>query len=317
MNIITYAYDNSMPRDIDMSLLRAFVAVVETGSVTGAARLLNRTQAAVSQQIKRLEDQFGVELFSREHKRVILGPDGERLLAQAQKMLALNDETWGLMTTPSYRGEVRLGVPMDIISCYIPPILRRFNTAWPHVRVSLQAGNSSGLLEQLDTGAIDLTLTTDLEPQRPCETLRRDRLVWISARDGNAHTLRPLPISIGGKSCRFRPVVMDALSCANIDWRMVLQVTNQEAINATVAAGIAVTCMLSDSVPEGLVILDGKCDLPDLPVFNINLCLPKSGDNELGHELANHIRADFAARFGTVSSVTPTPHRLIKKDRAA
>ena len=52
-----------MHRDIDTALLRAFVAVVETGSVTGAAALLNLTQAAVSQQLKRLEEQFGPQLF--------------------------------------------------------------------------------------------------------------------------------------------------------------------------------------------------------------------------------------------------------------
>ncbi len=288
-----------MARDIDISLLRAFVAVVETGSVTSAARFLNRTQAAVSQQIKRLEELFGTELFAREHKRIILAPDGERLLAQARKMLALNDETWGLMTTPSYRGEVRLGVPMDIMPHYTPPILRRFNNAWPHVRVSLQAGNSKELLEDLEAGVIDLTLTTDLEPQRKCETLRRDGLVWVGAADASAHTERPLPISIGGKSCRFRPVVMDALAAADIDWRIVLQVTNQEAVNATVAAGLAVTAMLRDNVPPGLQVLDEQCGLPSLPEFGINLYLPLSGASELGIELAHHIRADFAARFGT------------------
>ncbi|MGI9426237.1 MAG: LysR substrate-binding domain-containing protein, partial [Hyphomicrobiaceae bacterium] len=287
-----------MPRDIDISLLRAFITVVDTGSVTSAARLLNRTQAAVSQQIKRLEDLFGAELFAREHKRIALAPDGERLLAQAQKLVALNDETWGIMTTPSFCGEVRLGVPMDIVTHYTPPILRRFNNAWPHVRVSLQAGNSQELLEELDSGDIDLTLTTDLEPQRECEMLRRDRLVWVGAQDSSAHLQRPLPISIGGKSCRFRPVVMAALGEANIDWRVVLQVTNQEAVNATVAAGLAVTAMLKDNVPPNLKILDDSSSLPALPEFEINLYLPKSGTSELGRELAHHIRADFAARFG-------------------
>ena len=77
-----------MHKDIDTSILRAFVAVAETGSVTSAARLLNRTQAAVSQQIKRLEQHFQAELFHREHKRVTLGPDGERLLGPAQRLLS-------------------------------------------------------------------------------------------------------------------------------------------------------------------------------------------------------------------------------------
>ena len=292
-----------MPRDIDISLLRAFIAVVDTGSVTGAARLLNRTQAAVSQQIKRLEELFGTELFAREHKRITLALDGERLLAQAQKIVALNDETWGLMTTPSFRGEVRLGVPMDIVAHYTPPILRRFNNAWPHVRVSLQAGNSQELLEELDTGEIDLTLTTDLKPQRECETLRRDKLVWVGVDNSFAHQQRPLPISLGGRSCRFRPAVVTALSDSGIDWRVVLEVTNQEAVSATVAAGLAVSAMLRDNVPNHLTILNADCGLPPLPEFEINLYLPKSGTSELGRELAHHIRAEFAARFGPTQNL--------------
>ena len=306
-----------MARDIDISLLRAFIAVVDTGSVTGAARLLNRTQAAVSQQIKRLEELLDVELFAREHKRITLASDGERLLALAQKLVALNDETWGIMTTPSFRGEVRLGVPMDIVSQYTPPILRRFNCAWPHVLLSLQAGNSQDLLEELDNGTIDLTLTTDVKPQRPCETLRRDRLVWVGGQDSNAHKQRPLPISIGGKSCRFRPVVLEALGNKNIDWRLVLQVTNQEAVNATVAAGLAVTTMLRDNVPNGLLILDDDSGLPELPEFEINLYLPKTGASELGAELARHIRADFAARFGQLTSSEAASTRRHAREVAA
>ncbi|MGI9521325.1 MAG: LysR family transcriptional regulator substrate-binding protein [Hyphomicrobiaceae bacterium] len=140
-------------------------------------------------------------------------------MAQAQKLVALNGETWGMMTTPSYRGKVRLGVPLDIVAHYTPPILRRFNTAWPHVRVSLQPGNSKDLLEELDRAKIDLTLTTDLESQRACEALRRDRLVWVGCDHASAHSQRPLSLSIGGKSCRFRPVVMSAMTAIHLDCR--------------------------------------------------------------------------------------------------
>ena len=115
-----------MRRDIDIGLLRAFVAVVETGSVTGAATLLSLTQAAVSQQIKRLEELFGTPLFERHHQRLSLKPAGERLMAHAQRLIALNDEVWGTMTAPAYEGEVRLGVPHDIVGPYLPPILKRF-----------------------------------------------------------------------------------------------------------------------------------------------------------------------------------------------
>ncbi|MEZ5843535.1 MAG: LysR substrate-binding domain-containing protein [Hyphomicrobiaceae bacterium] len=288
-----------MARDLDISLLRAFTAVVETGSVTAAARLLNRTQAAVSQQIKRLEDQLGAELFDRGHKRVSLAPPGERLLAHATRLVALNDETWGLMTTPHYRGEVRLGVPCDIVPTYGPAILRRFGAAWPEVRVSLSTGDSAELLAELDHGEIDLTLTTELKPiSRHGEMLRRDRLVWVTGPGSDAHRRDPLPLAIGAPTCRFRPVVLDALRRAGRDWRFVLEVASQEAANATVFAGLAVNATLSASVAPGLEIIGSEQGLPELEEFGINLYLPPTGGSELANELARHIRADFAARFG-------------------
>ena len=150
-----------MRRDIDIGLLRAFVAVVGTGSVTGAAALLNLTQAAVSQQVKRLEELFTTELFERHHKRLSLKPNGERLIAHAQRLIALNDEVWGAMSAPAYAGEVRLGVPHDIVGPYLPPILKRFDKAWPRVRVSLKCSTTPQLLEALRKADIDLTLTTE------------------------------------------------------------------------------------------------------------------------------------------------------------
>jgi DNA-binding transcriptional LysR family regulator len=67
-----------MPRNIDTSLLRAFVAVAETAGMTSAAHVLNLTQAAVSQQIKRLEEAFGSRLFERDRRGLRLTRTGER-----------------------------------------------------------------------------------------------------------------------------------------------------------------------------------------------------------------------------------------------
>ncbi len=285
-----------MPRDLDLSLLRAFATVVETGSVTMAAKLLNRTQAAVSLQIRRLEDSLSQPLFERQHKKLILAPAGELLLGQAQRLLALNDEIFDRMTTPAFDGEVRLGIPVDVITTYVPPILRRFNTAWPHVRVSLIAKNSFDLLEDLAAGAVDLTITTDLDSAGRCEVLRTDKLVWVGVPGGAAHRRTPLPIAIGGKTCRFRPVTIEAMRRTGRDWRVVLQVANQDAVNATVAAGLAVGALLRCTVPSGLEVLSAEAGLPELPAFMINLHMPKTGGSDIAKELARHIRAEFAAR---------------------
>lgn len=300
-----------MIRDIDMSLLRAFAAVVETGSVTAAARLLNRTQAAVSLQIKRLEEQFGVQLFEREHRRLRLTPTGERLVASAQKLVALNDELFLQMTTPDFAGEVRFGVPTDIVPTYMPSILRRFNQLWPRVRVSMRTGNSFHLLEAMQHGEIDLTLTTDAQPVEGAETLRIDQLCWTGAPGGSAHRLDPLPLAVGDHSCRFRPLALEALREAGRNWRMVLEVPSQVAQEAAVSAGIAITACLRDSVPSTLEVLDASSGLPALPEMYINMHTLKVGQHEAADELARHIRQEFAARFGAVPA-RPTRRPRVK-----
>lgn len=287
-----------MSRDIDISLLRAFTAVVDTGSVTAAARLLNRTQAAVSLQVKRLEEMLGQELFRREHRKLTLSAAGERLLASAQRIVALNDAMVGQMTTREFEGEVRFGVPADIVRTYIPPILRRFHGSWPRVRLTMTVANSQGLVEAFDDGELDIVLSTDVDTEKRAETLRRDRLVWIGAPDGTAHQLTPLPLAIGDNTCRFRPVVLESLRKSGRDWRLVLEATRQIAQEAVVVAGLAVTAVLRDSLPEGFVILGADSGLPPLPEFMIDMYAPPVGNKPIVDSFADHVRAEFKARYG-------------------
>ncbi len=138
-----------MARNIDPALLRAFVAVAETGGMTRAGQMLNLTQAAISQQVKRLEDLFQAQLFEREKRKVLLTPDGERLLPLAQRMLETNDQVWGAMTAPDFEGEVRLGVPHDIVKAFMPPILKNFHRTWPRVNVIIVPLSTPPLLAAL------------------------------------------------------------------------------------------------------------------------------------------------------------------------
>lgn len=285
-----------MHRDIDTALVRAFVAVVETGSVTAAAGLLNLTQAAVSQQIKRLEELFGTQLFERHHKRLALRPDGERLLTYAHKLIALNDEVWGAMSAPAYEGEVRLGVPHDIIGPYLPPILNRFDRAWPRVRVSLKCTTTPRLLELLRKGDIDLTLTTEQRCGAGGETLLEDDLVWAGARNGAAHERDPLPVSLGDEKCAFRAVVLAALRAAGRDWRPVCEVSSMEPLLASIEADLAVAALLRTTIPRYLQLIDRERGLPRLPKFLINMYLPPARRSEIAVELARNIRQEFESR---------------------
>src|SRR5260370_19134728 len=288
-----------MRNDFDIALRRAFLAVVEAGGVTRAAASLGVSQAAASQQIKRLEAALDCRLFERAGRGLVLAPAGERLLAQARRLLSLNDEVWSSMRAPSFEGEVRLGVPYDIIGSFVPAILRRFAKAQPRVRVSLVCEDLKVVGEQLRSGGVDLALTTETECGRHGETLRTDRLVWVGVPGGDAHLKDPLPVSLGAPTCVFRPVAVEALGKARRDWRAVCEVSRMEPVYAVLEAGLAVAPLLRSSVPERFEISEAKAGRdarpPSLPDFRMNLYAPH-GLSPAARDLADPVRASFAGR---------------------
>ncbi|WP_439542826.1 LysR family transcriptional regulator [Hyphomicrobium sp.] len=298
-----------MARNIDIGLLRAFATVVETGSVTAAAGALSLTQAAVSQQIKRLEDVFGTAVFLRKQRKLVLSPDGERLLTFAQRLIALNDETWRAMTAPAFEGEVRLGVPYDLVARFLPKVLRRFDKRFPNVRVSLLTSTSRFLLDALHRGELDLALTTEMTSPARAESLLVDQLVWVGGIGGDAYLRDPLPVSLGAETCAFRPYALAALAKWQRQWRPVSESNSLEPMIATLEADLAVAPMLTCAVPNALEILNDATGLPKLPVCHVNLYLPRNTQNDMASELAAVLRDEF----GSVA----TGQKVSKQKKAA
>lgn len=100
----------------------------------------------------------------------------------------------------------------------------------------------------------------------------------------------PLPLSTGDDTCPHRPVALRALAAAGRDWRFVCEVASFEAICAPVEADIAISPMLSSTVPETLEVLKDAAGLPALIDFVIALHQPRAGAGEVALELARHIR---------------------------
>jgi DNA-binding transcriptional LysR family regulator len=290
-----------MIRNLDTSLLRAFVAVAETAGMTSAANVLHLTQAAVSQQIKRLEDAFGCELFERDRRGLRLTAAGERLLGRAKRMLALNDEIWAEMTTPDFSGEVRLGIPTDIVHAYLPPVLKRFARAYPRVRIVLDCRSSFELREALIAGLLDLAITTELTCGPGGETLFLDKLVWVGARGGEACRERPLPVAAGHSTCSFRSAVTKALQNAGLEWRAVSEVNDTGAMSAMVQADLAVMALLASTVPGDFEVVGPESGLPALPAFSVNLYLSRSEASSATREFARHLREDLSTRTRQVA----------------
>ena len=278
-----------MVRNLDTTVLRTFLGVVDAASMTGAAASLNLTQAAVSQQIKRLEELFGMQLFERDRRGMKLTHAGERLFGKARKLIALNDEIFAEMTAPTEEGEVRFGVPYDLVNTYLPPILKNFAKAFPRVKISLVSKPSVILVESLKSGEVDVALVEDRSPGDDCEVLAIEPLVWASAKGGEAHLKRPLPVSFGSEVCVFRPAVKEALNSAGIEWWAVSEMGN-EALYATVHTDLAVMPLMRSTVPPSLQVLGPNAGLPQLPAYSVCLHLRQAGISRVADALADYIR---------------------------
>src|SRR5215813_925649 len=285
--------DSAMLRNVDVAVARAFLAVVETGSVTLAARQLNLTQGAISQQLRRLEELADHPLFLRAGRRIAPTPEGMRLAPNVKQFLAANEQLVAALRQPAFEGEVRFGVPYDIIGSHAPQILRGFGQAFPSIRISLICKDTVVLRRDLRSGALDLALTTELGCGHDGETLRSDRLVWAGARAGDAHRRDPLPVSLGAETCVFRPVAIAALRKARRDWHAVCEVSNMEPVRATLEADLAVAPLLGHSIPDSLEIIAANRRLPRLPMFQINLYQARH-PSPAANAFADHVRRSVA-----------------------
>lgn len=286
-----------MNRNIDVAIARAFLTVVEAGSVTLAARQLNLTQGAISQQLRRLEELAGHPLFLRTGRRIAPTSEGDRIAPAVRRFLAANDELVEALREPPFQGDVKFGAPYDIIGSYAPTILRHFSQSFPKIRVTLVCKDTVVLLQELRAGVIDLALTTELGCGKQGETLRSDRLVWTGARGGDAYARDPLPVSLGAETCVFRPVAIAALKKSRRNWQAVCEVSNMEPVRATLEADLAVAPLLGHSIPESLEIIRSGHGLPRLPLFCINLYEAKH-PSPAARAFGDHVRRSVASAAG-------------------
>jgi len=232
-----------MPRNLDLTALRSFLTVAETGGVTRAAGQLNLTQSAVSMQLKRLEESLGAQLLDRSGRGVTLTSEGEQLAAYARRILILNDEVWDRLTGADFEGEITLGVPHDIV---------------------LVSSYTRKLTTMFDRGEIDLILTTEKEVGPGGEVLEKAQIVWVGAMGGAAWRNRPLRLAFEG-GCLFRAPTIDALERAGVPWEMAVESDSTRTIEASVSADLAVHVALENSVPPNAEPIRHGGALPELP----------------------------------------------------
>lgn len=289
-----------MNQEIDPALWRSLVAVADHGGFTRAARQLNRTQSAVSMQIRRLEDATGLTLFQRGNAEVRLTRDGEGMLSYARRILALQDEALREIAGRRVAGVVRLGTMDDYATTFLPPLLARFRAAHPEVDIEVHTGLTATMHERVGR---DLDLLLGMQPAGAGPAgggrgavLRIEQPVWAIGRGSRAHRADPLPLALYPQGCLFRAWAFQALDAAGRRWRLAYMSPSLGAVAAAAEAGLAVGVFKAGTLPKGLQRLDARHGLPALPSAEIVLYRPAGRLSQAVDKLADFLEGGLRKR---------------------
>ncbi|HEX3634892.1 MAG TPA: LysR substrate-binding domain-containing protein [Paraburkholderia sp.] len=261
-----------MSRDLDSSLLRAFVTVAETGAVGVAAVRLARTQAAVSMQLRRLEEELGCRLLDRSPRGVQLTEAGHLLLPFAHTILGASADARRALSAGQVSGTVRLGMLEDIAVGRLPRALRRFSIAYPQVALEIVVDTSPALSNRLAEGGLDVVVGDPaLVDSVPLLTWTQP-LFWVGARGFSRDGDAALPVVAFGGACLWQQQVLTALRRAGIAWRIVCTSTSLPAVQSAVEAGLGVSVLLDGNIRSESMRVLGQADgLPDAPRADFGL----------------------------------------------
>src|ERR1700741_3148983 len=211
--IIVIEYRDDRPM-LDPVLLRTFLAIAQTRSFTRAAERLGLRQSTVSQHIRKLEEEAGRRLFTRDTHSVAATADGEGMVEFRRGILAANERAERYFAGSQLRGRLRFGASEDFVASRLPEVLREFVRTHPLVEFELTVGLSGELNEKLERGELDLVCGTRRPGEDRGRVFWRDRLAWVSGDLTRLDQSSPVPLLLYSPPSITRDIVLAGFSGA-------------------------------------------------------------------------------------------------------
>jgi DNA-binding transcriptional LysR family regulator len=248
---------------LEIRQLKAFVAIAETGTFTAAALRVHVTQAAISMQIRQLENEIGAKLFVRAPRHVILTEAGEHLLQRARQILREHDAAIEEIAelAGAERGRLRIGsASAMVLTDPLPEILKDLRKQHPRAEISVISGTSEALVEQILAGELDLAFVSLPVEARGIQTerLSDDQLVAIASprhrlgqqRTVSAYTLAGEKLILGERGGNTRRLIDQFFAQAGVSLRVAMELSRQAAIKRMVEEDMGVGIVPLQSVRE-------------------------------------------------------------------
>ena len=256
--------------NLQIDWLKCFVAVVDAGSLSGAAHEVNRSQSAVSMQMKKLETALGRQLLNRGPRHLQLTADGQLLLGYARRLLALHAETQAAFHGEELTGRIRLGVAEDYAAMYLTPVLKRFSPRYSGVEIELTCEQSSALIPRVHSGELDLALVSRDSPQSGT-FLFREPMVWVGSPQFELWRRDPLPIAVYESASLARRYAVNSLSQKGREFKVVYNSSSLAGQVAAVEGGLAIAAITQCTVQASLQVLGSEHGLGRIEPMEVSI----------------------------------------------
>lgn len=266
------------------------MVVAEVRALSRAANRIGRTQSALSQQMKRLEEIVDQPLLQRTGRGVVLTNPGERLLIHAQRILRLHDEAIADLSGKGLSGTIRFGCPDDYAAVFLPHLLRQFSSLHPQALVEVVCAPTPRLREQLEMHALDLAMISLPEDDANDGIIRREPLVWVACAGLDSAHFAPLPLALSDADTLDHIAACEALQRAGRAYRIAYASSSLAGLTALVRSGQAFAVITQTAVAPDLHILNDDPALPPLPGIGIALKFERERPSHLITVFAEHIR---------------------------
>jgi DNA-binding transcriptional LysR family regulator len=262
---------------ITPELLGAFLAVVEAGTFTRAARTLGTGQSTVSQQIKRLETITGRRLLARDTHRVALTVDGEVLVDHARRILESYAALDRQLSGAPLRGRLRFGASEDFVLSALPDVLANFARRHPEVDMVVTARLSQDLYDAYDAGQLDIILAKRRAGDPRGVTAWGEQAVWIARPDYLRDADAPVPLLLYPPPSVTRAMAIATLDASRRAWRVAFTSASLSGLTAAARAGLGILPHSLRLLPTGLARVGVDGTLPDLPHMEFVIIGPGGG----------------------------------------
>lgn len=305
-----------MGATMNLGRLLIFHEAAEALNFTVAAQKLSITQPAISAQIHNMEEDLGVKLFTRIGKVIALSEAGEVLRGYSRKIFRLVDEAESVMNELRLvrRGTLKIGTTITYAGHIMPPLLTRFQTEFPLVKVVLNEGSSLTIAKRVARLEIEVAVVAYVGNVKNVQfqILTEEDLILVLCPGHPLATQNPLAVKslarekfiLREKGSSTRMVMQGLFRQHRINPPVVFETSNADFIKEQVANGIGISFLTRSSVVGDLAA--GR--LVTVPLQDERPKLKICSAVRQGHELSQPAQAFLAI----VSKSMPTTKKVLK-----